>query len=198
MVRAAADSLIPLVSAIGHETDTTLIDHAADLRAPTPTGAAEKVVPVRVDLLVQQSELARRLAHAQRRLLDTRRNELRALARVLPTPDDILGARRQSLDSLRLRACARTCATCWRAANAPARRSRARVLARHSPQAERRRERGRFRRAASQRSRAMVSRDAEAGQRRAGRGAPSGRAARTSATGWRARRTTGWFAGASR
>ena len=146
VVRAAADSLIPLVSAIGHETDTTLIDHAADLRAPTPTGAAEKVVPVRVDLLVQQSELARRLAHAQRRLLDTRRNELRALARVLPTPDDILGARRQSLD-----ACASGLRKDMR--DLLARRQRrladlAAVLARHSPHAELERIRRRFERSA--------------------------------------------------
>lgn len=142
VVRAAADSLIPLVSAIGHETDTTLIDFAADLRAPTPTGAAEKVTPVRVDLLAQLSELARRLAHAQTRLLDTRRNELRALARVLPTPDDILGARRQSLD-----ACASSLRKDMRDLLAR-RRTRldtlARVLADHSPRAELNQRRGEF------------------------------------------------------
>jgi exodeoxyribonuclease VII large subunit len=99
VVRAAADSMIPLVSAIGHETDTTLIDFAADLRAPTPTGAAEKIVPVRVDLLAQHAELGRRRANAQTRFLDQRRTALRALVRVLPTPDSILGARRQALDA---------------------------------------------------------------------------------------------------
>src|SRR6195952_336103 len=57
-VRAAAESAIPLIAAIGHETDWTLIDHAADLRAPTPTGAAEMAVPVRADLLVQVAGLS--------------------------------------------------------------------------------------------------------------------------------------------
>ena len=146
VVRAAAESMIPLVSAIGHETDTTLIDHAADLRAPTPTGAAEKVVPVRVDLLAQQTELARRLAHAQTRLIDTRASELRALARVLPTPDDILGARRQSLD-----AAASSLRKDMR--DLVARRrirldSLARVLADHSPRAELNQRRGEFNRVA--------------------------------------------------
>ncbi len=99
VVRAAADSMIPLVAAIGHETDTTLIDHAADLRAPTPTGAAEKVVPVRVDLLAQHAELSRRHVHAQARFVERHTTGLRALARVLPTPDAILGQRRQALDA---------------------------------------------------------------------------------------------------
>ncbi len=146
VVRAAADSLIPLVSAIGHETDTTLIDHAADLRAPTPTGAAEKVTPVRVDLLAQQTELARRLVHAQMRHLDARRSEVRALARVLPTPDDILGSRRQSLD-----ACASSLRKDIRDLLAQRQRRLAdlsAVLARHSPHAELERTRRRFERSA--------------------------------------------------
>ncbi len=146
VVRAAAESLIPLVSAIGHETDTTLIDFAADLRAPTPTGAAEKVTPVRVDLVAQQTELARRLANAQRRFLDTRHNEVRALSRVLPTPDDILGSRRQSLD-----ACASNLRKDMRDLLAR-RRTRldalARVLADHSPRAELNQRRGEFNRIA--------------------------------------------------
>ncbi|MBR3192881.1 exodeoxyribonuclease VII large subunit, partial [Bosea sp. (in: a-proteobacteria)] len=94
VVRAAAASLIPLVSAVGHETDVTLIDHAADLRSPTPTGAAEKVVPVRAELLAQVTDLSRRLSGATLRLSERRRNELRALARALPTPETLLAAPR--------------------------------------------------------------------------------------------------------
>ncbi|WP_439493954.1 exodeoxyribonuclease VII large subunit [Bosea sp. (in: a-proteobacteria)] len=98
MVRAAAASLIPLVSAVGHETDVTLIDHAADLRAPTPTGAAEKVVPVRAELMSLVADLARRQAGAMRRLSDRRRSDLRALARALPGPEAVLSGPRQRLD----------------------------------------------------------------------------------------------------
>ncbi|MEI5666115.1 exodeoxyribonuclease VII large subunit [Bosea sp. CCNWLW174] len=98
VVRAAAASLIPLVSAVGHETDVTLIDHAADLRSPTPTGAAEKVVPVRAELLAQVTDLSRRLSGATLRLSERRRNDLRALARALPTPETLLAAPRQRLD----------------------------------------------------------------------------------------------------
>ena len=79
VVRAAAASAIPLISAIGHETDTTLIDFVADLRAPTPTGAAEKCVPVRAELVEQTANLARRLAGAERRLLETHRRHLTSL-----------------------------------------------------------------------------------------------------------------------
>ena len=64
LVRAAAASMIPLVSAVGHETDWTLIDHASDRRAPTPTAAAEMCVPVRADLIGQVEALARRLRGA--------------------------------------------------------------------------------------------------------------------------------------
>jgi exodeoxyribonuclease VII large subunit len=98
VVRAAAASTIPLVSAVGHETDVTLIDHAADLRAPTPTGAAEKVVPVRADLMAQIADLSRRQAGAIRRLSDRRRSDLRALARALPGPEAVLSGPRQRLD----------------------------------------------------------------------------------------------------
>lgn len=98
VVRAAAASLIPLVSAVGHETDVTLIDHAADLRCPTPTGAAEKVVPVRSELLSQIGDLSRRLSGATSRLSERRRSDLRALARALPTAETLLAAPRQRLD----------------------------------------------------------------------------------------------------
>ena len=98
VVRAAAESAIPLVSAIGHETDTTLIDHAADLRAPTPTGAAEMVVPVRAELVSTIHDLARRHGEAVIRSFERRRVELRSAARALPTPDGLLAGKRQLLD----------------------------------------------------------------------------------------------------
>jgi exodeoxyribonuclease VII large subunit len=98
VVRAAAESAIPLVSAVGHETDTTLIDHAADLRAPTPTGAAEMVAPVRAELLATTDDLRARLAGGLRRLVERRKTELRATARGLPQPEALLSAPRQRLD----------------------------------------------------------------------------------------------------
>ena len=99
VARAAAASLIPLISAVGHETDWTLIDHVADLRAPTPTGAAEKAVPVRLELLAELADLARRHAGAMLRLIDRRRRELHALSRALPQPDALLALPRQKLDT---------------------------------------------------------------------------------------------------
>ena len=100
VVRAAARSAIPLISAVGHETDTTLIDHAADRRAPTPTGAAEIAVPVRADLEAHIAQLGARLSGAISRLADDRRTRLRALARGLPRPDRILALPRQRFDAL--------------------------------------------------------------------------------------------------
>jgi exodeoxyribonuclease VII large subunit len=98
VVRAAAESAIPLVSAVGHETDWTLIDHAADVRAPTPTGAAEMVVPVRVELVAATADLARRHAEAVFRLVDRRRSDLRLTARALPSAEAIFAPKRQQLD----------------------------------------------------------------------------------------------------
>ncbi|WP_417514499.1 exodeoxyribonuclease VII large subunit [Minwuia sp.] len=100
VVRAAAESDIPLISAVGHETDTTLIDHASDRRAPTPTAAAEMAVPVRGDLALQVGDLSRRSTIALRRMHIERRNTLSGLARGLTDPRRLLQQHGQRLDDL--------------------------------------------------------------------------------------------------
>lgn len=98
VARAAADSEIPLISAVGHETDTTLIDYVADKRAPTPTAAAEFAVPVRSELLGELLNKERRFTGAATRSFETRRAALVSAARGLGRPEDILGAAAQRLD----------------------------------------------------------------------------------------------------
>ena len=98
VVRAAASSAIPLVSAVGHETDTTLIDHAADRRAPTPTAAAEIAVPVRSEVLAQVLDDGRRLISAMGRLREECRLRLEAAGNGLPAPQSLLETKTQQLD----------------------------------------------------------------------------------------------------
>lgn len=98
VVRAAAESRIPLISAVGHETDTTLIDFASDRRAPTPTAAAEMAVPVRVDLLDQVQDHGQRLSGTLNRALAGQRSYLAALGRGLGEPRSLLEAATQRLD----------------------------------------------------------------------------------------------------
>ena len=98
VVRAAAESRIPLISAVGHETDWTLVDHAADIRAPTPTGAAEMAVPVKAELEAQVASLAARLSGCASRQMEHRRQSVRALVRALPSLDQLLALPRRCFD----------------------------------------------------------------------------------------------------
>ncbi len=98
VVRAAAASAIPLVSAVGHETDWTLLDLAADRRCPTPTAAAECAVPVRVDLIAEVASLAARLRRGWQRLGQERRARVTAAGRALPRRDEVLAFVRQRFD----------------------------------------------------------------------------------------------------
>ncbi|MBN9023690.1 MAG: exodeoxyribonuclease VII large subunit, partial [Rhizobiales bacterium] len=103
VVRAAAESPIPVISAVGHETDTTLIDHAADRRAPTPTAAAEIAVPVRSELVASLETLHGRHRGAAQRRLEMGRRDLLAATRALPRADDLLAIPRRTLDDLATR-----------------------------------------------------------------------------------------------
>ena len=98
VVRAAAASDIPLISAIGHETDTTLIDFAADRRAPTPTAAAEMAVPVRADLRTQVLDIERRIGAAIERGLRDNARAVEGFARGLPRPERLLEQANQAVD----------------------------------------------------------------------------------------------------
>ncbi len=98
VVRAAAASDIPLISAVGHETDTTLIDFAADMRAPTPTAAAELAVPVRLELAARVDEQGARLSRALSQAIRGRRQRLEDLSRALPRAETLLEGPRQRLD----------------------------------------------------------------------------------------------------
>jgi len=100
VARAVAACTIPVISAVGHETDTTLIDHVADRRAPTPTAAAEIAVPVRRELLADLNNLADRQLHAVDRLLKGLAQHVQGLGRGLPEPRMLLGLANQRLDDL--------------------------------------------------------------------------------------------------
>ncbi len=98
LARAAAASVIPLISAVGHETDTTLIDFVSDRRAPTPTAAAEMATPVLAELRAAVADRDGRLLRAMERLRETLRNRLAAAARGLPRPADVLALAQQRFD----------------------------------------------------------------------------------------------------
>ncbi|WP_375627254.1 MULTISPECIES: exodeoxyribonuclease VII large subunit [unclassified Bartonella] len=100
VVRAVYASALPVISAVGHETDWTLIDYVADWRAPTPTGAAEKAVPVKLDLEVCVASLGARLRKGLVRSFDFHQQKLRAVRRGLPTVDQLFALPRRGFDEI--------------------------------------------------------------------------------------------------
>ena len=100
VVRAVANCTIPIISAVGHETDTTLCDYAADLRAPTPTAAAEAAVPVRAELITGLQSVQARALRSVQRNYERASERLTVTARRMPTPDTLLGPQRQYADDL--------------------------------------------------------------------------------------------------
>lgn len=100
VVRAVARSSIPLISAVGHETDTTLIDYVSDFRSPTPTAAAEKAVPVREDLVYTVQDYDLRLEKATRRYFNELKQKVEGLERGLPKPSELLALSTQKFDEL--------------------------------------------------------------------------------------------------
>ncbi len=121
VVRAAAESAIPLISAVGHETDTTLIDFAADRRAPTPTAAAEMAVPVRAELAARLAEAEARMARAARGRIERGGQRMADLSRALGRPEALIAPARQRFDLMsdRLAPALRMVSTRKRAAFAP-------------------------------------------------------------------------------
>jgi exodeoxyribonuclease VII large subunit len=100
VVRAVAGSAIPIISAVGHETDTTLCDFAADIRAPTPSAAAEMAVPVRAELLASVRDLGARAERCARRTLERSGEQMQALLRHWPAREALLAPQQQRLDEL--------------------------------------------------------------------------------------------------